>query len=105
MIFVHPKSLQNAYSTKLKSMNALMTFVYPKSLQNDLKIVQNAYSTSSSHASTVLSVLHDHLCKILIAALPDIGFFAYRMRQQLQQFSFSLRHKYCQFFWSSKKYQ
>ncbi len=27
-----------------------------------------------------------------------------RMRQQLQKFSFSLKHKYCQFFCSSKKY-
>ncbi len=54
-----------------------MTFVHPKSLQNDLKRLQNAYSTSSAHASTVLSVLHDHLCKMLIAATPGIGFFAY----------------------------
>ncbi len=55
-----------------------MTFVHPKSLQNDLKRLQNAYSTPSSHASTILSVLHDHLCKMLIAAPPGIGFFAYR---------------------------
>ncbi len=33
--------------------------------------------TSSSHASAVLSVLHNHLCKMLIAAPPGIGFFAY----------------------------
>ncbi len=52
-----------------------MTFVHPKSLQNDLKRLQNAYSTSSSHASTVLLVLHDHLSKMLIAA--PLGFFAY----------------------------
>ncbi len=52
-----------------------MTFVYPKSLQNDLKRLQNAYSTSSSHASTVLLVLHDYLCKMMIAAPPSIGFF------------------------------
>ncbi len=53
-----------------------MTFVHPKSLQNDLKRLQNAYSSiSSSHASTVLlSVLHDHLCKMLIAAPPSISF-------------------------------
>ncbi len=55
-----------------------MTFVHPKSLQNDLKRLQNAYSISSSHASTVLSVLHDHLCKMLIAAPPGIGFLAYK---------------------------
>ncbi len=54
-----------------------MTFVHPKSLQNGLKRLHNAYSTSSSHASTVLSVLHDHLCKMLIAAPPGISFFAY----------------------------
>ncbi len=54
-----------------------MTFVQPKSLQNDLKRLQNAYSASSFHASTVLSDLHDHLCKMLIAAPPGIGFFAY----------------------------
>ncbi len=53
-----------------------MTFVHPKSLQNDLKRLQNAYSTSSSYASTVLSVFHDHLCKMLIAP-PGTGFFAY----------------------------
>ncbi len=58
MIFVHPKSLQNAYSTNLNQWTHWMTFVHPK----------------SSHASTVLSVLHDHLCKILIAAPPGIVF-------------------------------
>ncbi len=51
-----------------------MTFVHPKLLQNDLKRLQNAYSTSF-HACTVLSVLHDHFCKMLIAATPGIGFF------------------------------
>ncbi len=59
-----------------------MRFVHPKSLQNDLKRLQNSYSTSSSHASTVLSVLHDHLCNMLIAAPPGIGFFAYGGKQE-----------------------
>ncbi len=77
MIFVHPKSLQNAYSTNVNQWMHWMTFVHPKSLQNNMKRFQNAYSISSSHASTVLSVLHDHLCKMLIGAPPGIGFFTY----------------------------
>ncbi len=58
-----------------------MTFVHPKSLQSDLQRLHKANSTSSYHASTVLSVLHDHLCKMLMAAPPGIDFFAYVFNQ------------------------
>ncbi len=59
-------------------MNALDDICTPKITAKRLeKTSKNAYSTSSSHASTVLSVLYDHLCKMLIAAPPGIGFFAY----------------------------
>ncbi len=55
-------------------MNALDDICTP---EITAKRLENAYSTSSSHAFTVLSVIHDHLCKMLIAAPPGIGFFAY----------------------------
>ncbi len=62
-----------------------MTFVHPKSLQNDLKRFQNAYSISPSHASAVLSVLYDHFCKMLMAAPPGIGFFAYTSKSKTEE--------------------
>ncbi len=71
-----------------------MTFVHPKSLQNDLKRLQNAYSKSSFHASNVLSILHDHFCKMLIAAPPGIGFFAYDARTSLKISAFGTTFVY-----------
>ncbi len=81
MIFVHPKSLAKRLFYKLKSMNALDDICTPEITAKRLeKTSKRIFYIFFPCFSTVLSVLHDHLCKMLIAAPPGIGFFSYKQK-------------------------